>query len=391
MLTPLSLSPSFGFGDRLGLATPGHIAAVRGTKFAPIFAQQSVRENARTGRTPQQVMDDAKRAVDAAKWDAPWGADADHLKTVEDIPPFVEAGYTFFTVDPGEHVNNAADSDPLDVLKRKAASFINWDHLSMLYLEQNEEQVWGNFEAETLQRAIVKYGDAIQHSVSMFKRLSELTDAFDFEVSVDETDSPTTPLEHFFIANELTRLGVRFTSLAPRFIGRFEKGVDYIGDLNALDTELAKHAAVTAHFGTYKLSLHSGSDKFSVYPLVAKHWGERIHVKTAGTSYLEALRVLASHEPDLFLKIYSLGRERYETDKRTYHVSAQLDLLPNTNDLPSLLNDFHAREVLHVTFGSALSQFGIELKTALTKHEIAYYEGLQTHFDKHLRLLKVQP
>ena len=388
MLTPLALAPSFGFGDRLGLATPGHVAAVRGTKFAPIFAQQSVRENARTGRTPQQVMDDAKRAVDAAKWDAPWGADADHLKTVEDIPPFVEAGYTFFTVDPGEHVDNAADSDPLDVLKRKAVAFINWDHLSMLYLDQNEEQVWGNFEAETLQRAIVKYGDAIQHSVSMFKRLSELTDAFDFEVSVDETDSPTTSLEHFFIANELTRLGVRFTSLAPRFIGRFEKGVDYIGDLNALDTELAKHAAVTAHFGTYKLSLHSGSDKFSVYPLVAKHWGERIHVKTAGTSYLEALRVLASHEPDLFLKIYLLGRERYETDKRTYHVSAQLDLLPNTDDLPSLLNDFHAREVLHVTFGSALAQFGVELKAALVKHETAYYEGLRTHFDKHLSLLK---
>ena len=170
--------------------------------------------------------------------------------------------------------------------------------------------------------------------------------------------------------------------------------MDYIGDLNVLDVELAKHAAVTAYFGTYKLSLHSGSDKFSVYPLVAKYWGERIHVKTAGTSYLEALRVLASHEPDLFLKIYSLGRERYETDKRTYHVSAQLDLLPNTHDLPylpSLLNDFHAREVLHVTFGSALSQFGVELKTALAKHETAYYEGLHTHFDKHLRLLKEQP
>jgi hypothetical protein len=93
--------------------------------------------------------------------------------------------------------------------------------------------------------------------------------------------------------------------------------------LNALDTELSKHAAVTAHFGTYKLSLHSGSDKFSVYPLVAKHWGERIHVKTAGTSYLEALRVLAKHEPDLFTKIYALGRERYETDKKTYHVSGE--------------------------------------------------------------------
>jgi tagaturonate epimerase len=393
MLMPLPLTPSFGFGDRLGFATPGHMAAVRGTKFAPIFAQQSVRENTRTGRTPQQVMDDARRVVDAAQWDLPWGADADHLKTIDDLPPFVRAGYTFFTIDPGEHVDNMADTDPVDVLKQKIAG-LNWDELTALYLNQNGDQVWGQFakspkgEPESLMRATVKYGKAIQHAVAMYKRLSEMKDAFDFEVSVDETDSPTTPLEHYFIANELTRLSVRFTSLAPRFIGRFEKGVDYLGDLDALDAELAKHAAVTAHFGTYKLSLHSGSDKFSVYPLIAKHWGERIHVKTAGTSYLEALRVLAEHEPDLFLKIYSLGRECYEVDKRTYHVSAQLDRLPSLDDLPSLLNDFHAREMLHVTFGSAIAQFGLELKAALVKHNDAYYEGLKAHFDKHLNLLK---
>jgi tagaturonate epimerase len=393
MLTPLGLSPSFGFGDRLGLATPGHIAAVRGTAFAPIFAQQSVRENARTGRTPQQVMDDAKHAVDAAHWDSPWGADADHLKTLEDIPSFVEAGYTFFTVDPGEYVDNAADTDALDVLRQKVEGF-DWDELSALYLNENDDQVWGRFakspqgEAESLMRAVVKYEKAIQHAAAMFNRLSQIKEAFDFEVSVDETDSPTTPLEHFFIVSELTRLGVRFTSLAPRFIGRFEKGVDYLGDLNALDAELEKHASVTAHFGSYKLSLHSGSDKFSVYPLIAKHWGERIHVKTAGTSYLEALRVLAEHEPDLFLKIYSLGRERYEIDRRTYHVSARLEMLPKTDDLSSLLDDFHAREVLHVTFGSALAQFGTEIKSSLEKHSDVYQLGLEAHFRKHLELLK---
>ena len=127
-----------------------------------------------------------------------------------------------------------------------------------------------------------------------------------------------------------------------------------------------------------------------MYPLVAKHWGERIHVKTAGTSYLEALRVLTKHEPDLFAKIYALGRECYETDKKTYHVSAELDLLPKTDNLPSLLDDFHAREVLHVTFGSALAQFGVELKAALVKHDVAYYEGLKAHFDKHLDILKEQ-
>ncbi len=95
MLAPLGINPSFGFGDRLGLATPGHIAAVKDTKFAPIFAQQSVRENDRTGRSPQQVLDDAKRAVDAVKWDSPWGADADHLKPLMTFNPSLKLATLF--------------------------------------------------------------------------------------------------------------------------------------------------------------------------------------------------------------------------------------------------------------------------------------------------------
>ena len=393
MLSPLSLTPSFGFGDRLGLATPGHIAAVKGTKFAPIFAQQSVRENARTRRTPQQVLDDARRAVEAAGWNAPWGADADHLKSLDDLPPFVEAGYTFFTVDPGEHVDNAASSDPLDILKEKARG-LDLDELSALYLNApNREQAWRVFDAESLLRAVVKYGRAIRHAAQMYRQLSKMKGDFDFEVSVDETDTPTTPLEHFFIASELIRLGVRFTSLAPRFVGRFEKGVNYIGDIAALDVEMAQHAAVTRHFGTYKISLHSGSDKFSVYPLLVKHWGARLHVKTAGTSYLEALRVLGCLEPALFRRMLDLARERYPADRASYHVSADVGKVPAPADLadadlPPLLDDFHAREVLHVTFGSLLEKFGVELKAALVKHEGAYRDGLQIHFKKHLDLLE---
>ena len=389
MLSPLGLTPSFGFGDRLGLATPGHIAALKQSALdiLPIFAQQSVRENARTGRTPQQVMDDAKRAVEAAKWDKPWGADADHLKTVDDLPAFVSAGYTFFTVDPGAHVDNAADVDPLPVLQEKAKGQ-DWDELSALYLTGNGDKGFGSFDSETLLRALVKYGRAISHTIAMFRRLSELKETFDFEVSVDETDAPTTPLEHFFIANELTRAGVKFTSLAPRFIGRFEKGVDYLGDLAALDAEMANHAAVTAHFGMYKLSLHSGSDKFSVYPLIVKYWGRRLHVKTAGTSYLEALRTLAVTSPALFERIWALGLERYETDRATYHVSASPALVPVGLALPALLDDFHAREILHVTFGSALTEFGAQIKAELASHADVYNANLQKHFGKHLDLLK---
>lgn len=392
MLSPFGLSTSFGFGDRLGLATAGHIAALRYStlNIQPIFAQQSVRENARTRRTPQQVMDDAKRAVEAARWDQPWGADADHLKTVDDLSPFVSAGYTFFTVDPGAHVDNAADTDSVPVLQEKAKGQ-NWEELLALYLESKGTALlrpYGAFDPESLLRAVVKYGRAINHTIAMYRRLSELKEAFDFEVSVDETDAPTTPLEHFFIVSELTRAGVKFTSLAPRFIGRFEKGVDYIGDLAALDKELAKHAAVTAQFGTYKLSLHSGSDKFSVYPLIVKHWGQRIHVKTAGTSYLEALRALAVTSPELFERIWALGLERYGTDRATYHVSADPALVVAGLSFPALLDDFHAREILHVTFGSALAAFGAEMKTELVKNADVYNANLQKHFGKHLDLLK---
>ncbi|HSQ18123.1 MAG TPA: tagaturonate epimerase family protein [Anaerolineales bacterium] len=387
MLSPIGLTLSFGFGDRLGLATSGHIAAVKGSGLAPIFAQQSVRENARTGRTPQQVMDDAKRAVEAAQWDKPWGADADHLKTVDDLPAFVAAGYTFFTVDPGAHVDNAADTNSVSVLQEKAEGQ-NWDELSALYLTGNGEASYGVFDSEKLLRALVKYGRAISHTIAMYRRLCELKESFDFEVSVDETDAPTTPLEHFYIANELTRAGVKFTSLAPRFSGRFEKGVDYIGDVAALDAEMANHAAVTAQFGTYKLSLHSGSDKFSVYPLIVKHWGKRVHVKTAGTSYLEAMRTLAVTSPALFERIWALGLERYGTDRATYHVSADPTLVAADLPLPALLDDFNAREILHVTFGSALMEFGAEIKSALVSHAEAYNANLQKHFGRHLDLLK---
>jgi hypothetical protein len=387
MLTPLGLSPSFGFGDRLGLATPGHIAAVSGTKFAPIFAQQSVRENARTGRTPQQVLDDARRAVEAAGWEAPWGADADHLKTVDDLTPFVEAGYTFFTVDPGAYVDAGADTEALPALQEKLKGQ-DLDELTALYLGAGDGPGWATFDTESLLRATVKYGGAIRHALAMYRRLREMKDTFDFEVSVDETEAPTTPREHFFIANELTRQGVRFTSLAPRFIGRFEKGVDYIGDLAALDAEMAQHGAVTAHFGTYKLSLHSGSDKFSVYPLLVKHWGARVHVKTAGTSYLEALRTLGMTAPALFERIWALGLARYPADRASYHVSAEAERIPTGSSYRQLLDDFNARQILHVTFGSALASYGAEIKAALVEHADVYQANLQRHFRQHLDLLK---
>jgi hypothetical protein len=395
---PLGLKKSAGCGDRLGLATPGHIRAVRYVgNIAPILAQQSMRENARTGRTPQQVMDDALWGVFQEGWREPWGADADHLKTTDDVDLCVAAGYTFFTIDPGDHVDNSAHTAPLDVLRDKFQA-LPWaeledspDDLQGRYLGQRfeVEALTREFDETALLRAAAKYGRAVAHTVRMYHRLASQTQNFELEVSVDETETPTSPHEHFFVASELERLGVQWVSLAPRYIGRFEKGVDYIGDLTQFEAEFIKHAAIARHLGPYKLSLHSGSDKFSIYPIIARHAGDLVHLKTAGTSYLEALRAIASMDPPLFREVLAFAHERYDQDKATYHVSADParvsapDQLADS-ELAGVLDLFDGRQVLHVTFGSVLERFGQRLKEVLAQHEEVHYAALETHFRKHL-------
>lgn len=401
---PLGLQVSAGFGDRLGIATPGHIQAVQGTGVAPIFAQQSVRENTRTGRTPQGVLDDAMWGVFESGWRDPWGADADHMKTLADITPFVEAGYTFFTIDPSDHVDDAAETDDMDTLRRKAAA-LDWGTLraSLNMLDERYRRTFEidtvsiTFDEHTLLKALAKYGAAVAHTARMAAFLLERLHGrpFDLEMSVDETGTTTSLQEHFFIVSELRRLDVPFVSLAPRFTGRFEKGVDYIGDLGDLDENIAGHAAIMRYFGgSYKLSLHTGSDKFTVYPIAARYTGGLVHLKTAGTSYLEALRLMASVNPALFRQVLDFSRGRYETDRKTYHVSAVLDKVPGSADLsevqlPDLLNQFDARQVLHVTFGSVLDRFGEELRAMLHVHEAEYHTYLRRHFARHLAPFRV--
>jgi hypothetical protein len=149
--------------------------------------------------------------------------------------------------------------------------------------------------------------------------------------------------------------------------------------------------AVARALGPYKLSLHSGSDKFSIYPLVAKVAGELVHLKTAGTSYLEALRAIAQIKPDLFREIAAFALERYPTDRATYHVSAEVDKVPDwaaasDEKLPDLVDDFHLREILHVTFGSVLNHepFRKPFFDTLRSDEETYYHMLERHFDRHL-------
>ena len=411
---PLGLQTSAGLGDRMGLATPGHVRAVRavqsiGGSLAPIFAQQSIREMTRTRRTPQQVMDDATWGIFQEGWRGGVGADADHLKTTADMDACLAAGYTFFTIDPGEHVDNTAETASLAELRKSIDTLPADLQPSASGLESRSFDVEGRlitFDAQTLLKAAVKYGRAVAYVAAMYQHLMHATGGWncELEVSVDETELPTSHAEHVYIASELRRLGVHWVSLAPRYIGRFEKGVNYIspsgqiGDVVAFEADLAVHASIARQFGPYKLSLHSGSDKFSVYPVAMRQTHGLVHLKTAGTSYLEALHTVAALDPDFLREIYIFARERYETDKVSYHVSAQLARAPLPQDvsdasLPGLLNQFDAREIFHVTFGSVLSEqnadgtprFHDRLMGLLRAHPEAYAANLERHFLQHLK------
>jgi hypothetical protein len=408
----LGLQPTFGFGDRLGLATPGHIASLKHGRLLPILAQQSVREMTRTQRTPAEVMAAARRGIAETGFQGVWGADADHLKTREDVFNLADAGFTFFTIDPSAYVENAADSlagDSLVVAAEQvvaAGAFESLAQVESMYAGKEFDLGIGSplrIGREAVLRAVVKYGRAVDYAGKMGAWIGEARAGrgADIEVSVDETDSPTTAAEHLFIAAELRRRGVSAVSVAPRFCGEFEKGIDYKGDLARFEAELKVHAAIARTFGPYKISVHSGSDKFQIYPIVAAVCGDLLHVKTAGTSYLEALRVVARVNGDLFAQIVAYSRGRFDTDKATYHISATLADVAAGAGLSSAdlervyLDEDGGRQILHVTFGSVLT-LGVDSRgrtfkegilEVLQTHPSLHSEVLEGHLGKHLRLL----
>jgi hypothetical protein len=403
----VGLRTSLGLGDRLGLAAPGHIRAVAGTGVFPVLAQQSIREMSRTHRSPEEVMDAATFGVLQEGWRTGFGSDADHLKTPNDIDVTAckAAGFTMFTVDPGDHVNDEADT--LDGAALDAAlANVPWEALRTTQSDFTGRYAGRTFDlgdqsldcaAEAAARAVVKYGAAVAHTVAMHEHLAGVRDAgaFELEMSVDETESPTSPVAHYIVAAELARLGVHPVSLAPRFVGRFEKGVDYIGDRAELERTFRQHVAIARTLGPYKLSIHSGSDKFSVYEVAAACADGLVHVKTAGTSYLEALRAVARVEPGFFREILAFALDHWKADRATYHVSADPGKVraPDAvadEELPGVLDEFDARQVLHVTFGSVLTdasggeyRFRNRLLDVLREHEEEHYAALASHLGRH--------
>jgi hypothetical protein len=360
-------------------------------------------------------MQDALTGVKQSGYVGIQGADADHLKTPADVERTAQAGFVFFTIDPSGEVDTGADDYNPDQLAEKFKPIAGEIHWLNQYEGRNIKLATGTtieFSSAVCRRAAVKYGKAIAMATNLAKHIEQtakkLNQPYEIELSVDETPRPTTLAEHYIIADQCVKANVKLVSLAPRFIGEFEKGVDYKGDVAKLEKSLADHAAIAKALGPYKLSLHSGSDKISIYPALARATGGMFHVKTAGTSYLEALRTVVRVDPKLFREVVKLSRSRYDIDRATYHVSATLQSARAAEEIsdPKALEKAYlglwsdnpkgnglsdpGRQIVHCTFGSVLCDpaLGPRVKQLVAENQGLYTQILDEHFGKHLEALK---
>ncbi len=396
---------TMGLGDRLGLASPGHIETVKGRKVKPILAQQSIRELTLLNRTMTDILDAATFAVFQEGYKDGYGADADHIKLEKDIEYALDLGFSFITLDCSEQIRNDIEGATIDDIHKEFAGLPvdRKEYFNSHYLNKTFEVQGLNvsFDEVSLHKNVLVYGEAIDFMEHVYNEYIAKADRpIDFEISIDETETVTAPEAHFFVSEELRRRGVTVQSLAPRFCGEFQKGIDYIGDINQFEKELQEHADIAKYFG-YKLSIHSGSDKFSVFPIIGRYTEGLLHIKTAGTNWLEAVRVIAQVNPDLYRRMHVYAEEHFEETLKYYHVTPDLDSVAPLNktsdaDLPTYMDHDASRQLFHVTYGILLTAkssesdadlFRTEFFTTLINNEDAYRAALVKHIGRHLDLL----
>lgn len=397
------LRASFGTGDRLGIATPAHIRAFKGKDIFPILAQQSVREMARTERNWQKVLDDTIWGCFEAGYIGPFGADADHVKEIKELKEAADCGYTMFTLDPSDFIRNDVKKLGKQKLDQLYNQIPNSKEIKKLYLGKSYE-VNGQeliFDEKSLKEITLTYSEALHHVVECYEFLKNYNkDKLDLEISVDETPTVTSPLAHLFIVLELQRRGVDFQNLALHFLGDWQKGIEYIGDVKEFAKEFSLHAAIAKKIGGYKLSLHTGSDKFSVYSIFAQETEGLCHIKTAGTSWLEEVKVVAMKNPNLYREIHRFALKNFKKDRASYNLTTDLSRVPDidtiTDDkLINLFKQNDSRQLIHITYGSILSAkddegkyiFKDRIYKILFEHEEDHYRELSNHIKRHLEPL----
>ncbi len=308
---------SFGIGDRFSHQGQAQLRAIvkaneAGVEVSPVW-NKSNREHDIVKTKPSQVRDEANDAVNALGWEKPYFVDADHIN-LDTVEPFIESA-DFFTLDVAAYIGSPSSKDDV-------AKFIeSCNELG------KEVVIPGIVEPIIISDSLLtevagKYLASITEAGKIYNRILSVKGEGDFitEVSLDEVDSPQTPVDMFFILKMIANAGIPAQTIAPKFTGRFNKGVDYVGDTDQFAKEFEQDILVIDYavktFGLLpdlKMSVHSGSDKFSIYPIMAdviKKYDKGLHVKTAGTTWLEEVIGLALS-----------GGEALETAKYIYSSS----------------------------------------------------------------------
>jgi len=407
---------TFGVGDRFAHQAASQLAAFQlaaqaGVDLVPVW-NKSNREHLIIGSEPSGTRAAADKAVADLGWTQPYLLDADHinLKTVD---RFV-APCDFFTLDVADDIGEAAEPADIEAFIGKHPELLGT--VSIAGIDAPFEITRADIEktADQFLKATQKAGAIYRHIVEA----KGGSDDFVTEVSMDETDKPQTPPELLVILAAIADQGIPIQTIAPKFTGRFNKGVDYVGDVAAFEKEFNDDLAVIAHaiasYGlpsSLKLSVHSGSDKFSIYPAIRRalaRTGAGLHIKTAGTSWLEELIGLAEAGGaalDLAKKIYATALSKKAALCEPYATVIDIDdaRLPSTEEVNGWTSDqytgalrhdqsnplynAHFRQLLHVGFKVA-AQLGDTYLDALKANEAIVAKNVTTNlFDRHMKPL----
>jgi hypothetical protein len=398
---------SVGAGDRFGRQGAAQIAAFRKAREkavdVAIVWNKSNREHLLTGTEPADQSAAAGRAIKETGWDGPWYVDADHigLATAGRFAPYCD----FFTIDVADFIGKSTAPEAIEAFAAKHANL------------PSAPGIPARLDAAAIRAAAGRYLCAVDETAKIYRRICELRNGDDFvtEVSMDETAIPQTPAELIVILAALADAGVPAQTLAPKFSGRFNKGVDYVGDIAAFfkefkaDVRVAKWSAEA--FGlpkNLKLSVHTGSDKFSLYKgmgEIIRKEGAGLHLKTAGTTWLEEIVGLAESGGDglaMAKEIYRAAYGRFDEVVAPYAEVIDIDRnkLPSPDEVdrwdgPALVAalrhvqsdrrfDPGMRQLVHVAFRVAAAM-GKRYYEALDRHEAAVSRNVTVNlWERHL-------
>jgi hypothetical protein len=402
---------SLGMGDRFAHQGRAQLQAVaqakkRGIKLSPVW-NKSNREHTIIHSEPISVRREAEAAVAALGWTGPYHVDADHIN-LGTVDRFIEAS-DFYTIDVADFSGKAADPADLEKFARESRKYLGSLDIPGL----NHPLA---IDSATVEKTAGKFLWAMQEAGRIYRHIAKLKGAdFITEVSVDETDEPQTPVELFLILMMLAREKVPCQTIAPKFTGRFNKGVDYVGDLARFEKEFDENLCVVrfaiSEFGlpdTLKLSVHSGSDKFSLYPIInrlLKKHGAGVHVKTAGTTWLEEVIGLAESGAEgleIAREIYAQAHGRFDELIKPYATVVDINpaKLPSPaevagwssqqfcaalrHDPSSPAYNLHFRQLVHVSFKIA-AEMGPRYIDALRAHELIIARNVTANlFERHI-------